>query len=211
MSGVYLLPFTLSLSFANICVGMIIRRTGKYLLIMRLGTCIMTLGFGLFIRLPQHYNWSKIILYQVVAGIGIGPNFQCPLLAVQASSKQGDHAAAASAFNFFNNLSSSVTIVVSTAIFQNGMQEQQSILVYKLGDKVAGLLTGQNAAASVEEIARLPKGDRIVAQEAFLKAMLGMWIIYTVLSSVSMAASAWAKGKVLVKEHKMTETGIEAE
>jgi len=85
------------------------------------------------------------------------------------------------------------------------------MLISKLGEKVAGLLTGQNAAASVEEIVRLPKGERIIAQEALLKAMLGMWIMYTVLSSVSMAVSAWAKGKVLVREHKMTETGIEAE
>lgn len=209
MSGVYLLPFTLSLSVTNICVGLIIRRTGKYLLIMRLGTCVMTLGFGLCISLPQDYHWAKIITYQIVAGMGIGPNFQCPLLAVQASSKQGDHAAAASTFNFFNNLSASVTIVISTAIFQNSMESQRGAL--KLESQVAELLTGQNAAASVEEIAALPSSQRTVAQHAFLKAMLGMWIMYTVFSSFSILSSLCAKDKVLVREHMMTETGIETE
>ena len=211
MSGVHLLPFTLSLCFTNICVGMIIRRTGKYLLIMRLGTCIMTLGFGLLISLPTEHYWPRIIMYQIVAGIGIGPNFQCPLLAVQASSKQGDHAAAASTFNFFNNISASITIVISTAIFQNSMQKQQNELIASLGSQVSELLTGQNAAASVEEVATLPMGQRVTAQGAFWKGMLGMWIMYTVLASLSVASSLCAKDKVLAREHKATETGIEAE
>ncbi|KAH7313054.1 MFS multidrug transporter-like protein [Rhexocercosporidium sp. MPI-PUGE-AT-0058] len=210
-SGVYLLPFTLSLSISNICTGLLIRRTGKYLLFMRLGTCIMTLGFGLFISLPQDYHWAKIIIFQIIAGTGIGPNFQCPLLAVQASSKQGDHATAASTFNFLNNLSASVTIVISTAIFQNSMQSQQKTLVEKIGSQMAELLTGQNAAANVEAIGRLPNAERLVAQRAMLKAMLGMWILYTALAGVSIACSYWAKDKVLAREHTVTETGIEAE
>lgn len=211
MSGIYLLPFTLSLSISNICTGLAIRRTGKYLLFMRLGTCIMTLGFGLFISLPQDYRWAKIIIFQIIAGVGIGPNFQCPLIAVQASSKQGDHATAASTFNFLNNLSASVTIVISTTIFQNSMQSQQKSLVEKLGSQMADLLTGQNAAANVEAIGRLPGVERAVAQKAILRAMLGMWIMYTVLAGVSIACGFCAKDKVLAKEHTVTETGIEAE
>ncbi|KAG4435697.1 hypothetical protein IFR05_008832 [Cadophora sp. M221] len=211
MSGIYLLPFTLSLSISNICTGLAIRRTGKYLLFMRLGTCIMTLGFGLFISLPQDYHWAKIIIFQLIAGVGIGPNFQCPLLAVQASSKQGDHATAASTFNFLNNLSASVTIVISTTIFQNSMQSQQRSLVEKLGAQVAGLLTGQNAAANVEEVGRLPDVERMVAQKAVLRAMFGMWIMYTVLAGVSIGCGFCAKDKVLEREHTVTETGIEAE
>jgi len=211
MSGIYLIPFTISLSVSNVCTGLAIRRTGKYLLFMRLGAIIMTLGFGLFISLPQHYHWAKIITFQIVAGMGIGPNFQCPVLAVQASSKQGDHATAASTFNFLNNLSASVTMVISTAIFQNSMQNQQKSLVEKLGTEMAALLTGQNAAANLEAIELLPTAERAVAHAALLKAMLGMWIMYTCLAGISIACSFCAKGKVLEKEHTITETGIEAE
>ncbi|KAK0102118.1 hypothetical protein ONS96_006082 [Cadophora gregata f. sp. sojae] len=211
MSGIYLLPFTLSLSISNICTGLAIRRTGKYLLFMRLGALIMTLGFGLFISLPQRYDWTKLITFQIVAGIGIGPNFQCPLLAVQASSRQGDHATAASTFNFLNNLSASVTIVISTAIFQNSMQSQQKSLAEKFGSEMADLLTGQDAAANVEAIGMLPEMEREVAQKALLKAMLGMWIMYTCFAGVSIMCSVFAKGKILAKEHTVTETGIEAE
>ncbi|KAL3419175.1 major facilitator superfamily transporter [Phlyctema vagabunda] len=211
MSGVLLLPFTISLSLTNIIAGLVIRRTDKYLLIMRVATCIMALGFGLLISLPQRYQWTKIIIFQIIAGIGIGPNFQCPLLAVQASSQQADHAAAASTFNFLNNLSASCTIVISTAIFQNSMQKQQSVLINELGVDVAELLTGQNAAANLGVIDDLPDIKRVLAHRAFLKAMLGIWIMYAVLAACSILCSLCAKDKVLVKEHKMTETGIESE
>jgi len=211
MSGVYLLPLTLSLSITNCISGLVVRRTGKYLTVMRAATCIMVLGFGLFIDLPQDYQWAKIIIYQIFAGIGIGPNFQCPLLAVQASSQQADHAAAASTFNFFNNLSASITIVASTAIFQNAMQAQQKRLITELGPAVAELLTGRNAAAKIEAIGALPAFQRKIAQEAFLKAMLGMWIMFVVLAAFSIFCSLCVQDKVLSKEHKMTETGIEAE
>jgi hypothetical protein len=135
---------------------------------------------------------------QIVAGIGIGPNFQCPLLAVQASSLQADHAAAASTFNFFNNFSASITIVVSTGIFQNGMQSQQAELIEELGSSVAELLTGRNAAAKIEAIAALPSDQRFVAQRAFLQAMLGMWIMYVVFAALSVLCSLCA-GQVVVE------------
>lgn len=44
----------------------------------------MTLGFGLFIDFDVNSSWAKIIVYQIVAGIGVGPNFQAPLIALQS-------------------------------------------------------------------------------------------------------------------------------
>ena len=211
MSGVYLLPLTLSLCSSNVGGGLLVRKTGKYLLVMRIGGCIMVLGFGLFTQLPVNYHWAKIIIFQIIAGIGIGPNFQCPLLAVQASSPQEDHAVAASTFNFANNLSASINIVISTSIFQNSMQKQHPTLVLQLGHEVAELLTGSNAAANVEAIRALPGGVREIAQKAFLKGMFGMWILYVILASLLLLCSLCVQDKVLSREHKMTETGIEAE
>jgi MFS family permease len=100
-SGIYLIPLTVSLSLVNCGVGFWVSRTGKYILAMRISTLLMALGFGLFISLPDKYEWVKIITYQFIAGAGLGPNFQCPLIAMQAATPQADHAVASSAFNFF--------------------------------------------------------------------------------------------------------------
>jgi hypothetical protein len=210
-SGIYLIPLTVSLSLVNCGVGFWVRRTGKYILAMRISTLLMALGFGLFIDLPDKYEWAKLIIYQLIAGAGLGPNFQCPLIAMQGATPQADHAVASSAFNFFRNLASSITIVISTSIFQNQMQRQHDELVADLGSKVADLLTGVNAAANVGIINELADVPRNVARHAFLKGMLGMWIMYVVLAGLAFLCSLFVVVKVLSKELETTETGLKAE
>lgn len=76
LSGVYLFPLVLSLSAGAIGVGIFIKNVGKYRPPIWFGMTLMTLGFGLFIDLDAHANWPKIIIFQIIAGIGVGPNFQ---------------------------------------------------------------------------------------------------------------------------------------
>lgn len=84
LSGVYLLPQALSLSFLSAFTGVVIKKTGQYLPLIWFGMVLMTLGFGLFIDFDVNSSWAKIIIYQIIAGIGVGPNFQSPLIALQS-------------------------------------------------------------------------------------------------------------------------------
>ncbi|PBP18822.1 major facilitator superfamily transporter [Diplocarpon rosae] len=70
LSGVYLLPFAMSLSITSGFTGVFIKKTGKYLPAIWFGLSFMLLGFGLYIDFPRHPGWAKIIVYQIVAGIG---------------------------------------------------------------------------------------------------------------------------------------------
>lgn len=211
LSGVYILPFALSLTVVNCLTGLLVRLTGTYVTTMRISTLLMALGFGLLIDLPPSYNWAKLIVYQLITGTGIGPNFQCPLVALQASTPQADHAAASSTFNFFRNLSASIAVVVSTAIFQNEMQSQHDGLALHLSTDVVDLLTGANAAANIDVIGTLPETARVLVQLAFLKAMLGIWIMFVILAAAAFVCSLFVRSYVLSEVHKMTETGLEVE
>jgi MFS family permease len=84
LSGVYLLPTALSLSFLSAFTGVFIKKTGQYLPPIWFGLFFMTLGVGLFINLGPNSGWAKIIIYQIIAGVGVGPNFQSPLIALQS-------------------------------------------------------------------------------------------------------------------------------
>lgn len=84
LSGVYLLPQAVALSVFSMMTGIIIRKTGQYLPLIWGGMLAMTLGFGLFINLGVNSSWAKIIVYQIIVGIGVGPNFQAPLIALQS-------------------------------------------------------------------------------------------------------------------------------
>ncbi|TGO83792.1 hypothetical protein BPOR_0592g00020 [Botrytis porri] len=204
LSGVYLLPFALSLSLTSAITG----KTGKYLPPIYFGLVVMTLGFGLFINLPRKATWSKIIIYQIIAGIGVGPNFQSPLIALQTLVKKADIATATATFGFTRNLSTSISVVVGSVVFQNEMQKKSAELIKALGSSVASELSGGDAGASVDIVKDLPTAGREVARDAYWGSLRIMWIIYVVFAALGLAISFAIGQHVLSKEHETTKVGL---
>ena len=54
------------------------------------GLILMTLGYGLFIDIDRTTSLAKLIIYQIIGGLGVGPNFQAPLIALQAQISPRD-------------------------------------------------------------------------------------------------------------------------
>ena len=189
MSGVLLVPFALTLSIGSGVVGIYIRKTGRYLEPIWFGMVVMALGFGLMIDLPLTPGWSRIIIYQTVAGLGAGPNFQSPLIALQSMISPQDIATATATFGFTRNIGTSIAVVVGGVVFQNGMQSQAVTLRTILGDKTAALLSGGTAGANVRIINSLPYAQKVIAREAFRTSLKKMWIVFTCISAFGVVAS----------------------
>jgi EmrB/QacA subfamily drug resistance transporter len=68
LSGVYLFAMVLTFSVTSALTGIFIKKTGKFREPIWFGLFFMTLGYGLFINLPDHAVWSKIIIYQIITG-----------------------------------------------------------------------------------------------------------------------------------------------
>ncbi|PQE20393.1 major facilitator superfamily transporter protein [Rutstroemia sp. NJR-2017a BBW] len=209
LSGVYLLPFALSLSLTSAATGIFIKKTGKYLPPIYFGLIVMTLGFGLYIDLPRGRTWSKIIIYQIIAGIGVGPNFQAPLIALQTLVKKSDIATATATFGFTRNLSTSISVVVGSVVFQNEMQKRYGELLAALGKSAADQLSGGSAGASVGIVAAFPAAGREVARRAFSDSLRIMWIMYVAFAALGLAISFAIGQQVLSKEHEVTKVGLE--
>ncbi|KAL8872454.1 MAG: hypothetical protein Q9174_001924, partial [Haloplaca sp. 1 TL-2023] len=167
LSGVYTFPFVLSLSFVSAAVGVIIKKTGQYLPPIWFGMFFMTLGFGLYIDLPAEPSWSRIIIYQIIAGIGVGPNFQAPLIALQTLVKPRDIATATATFGFTRNIATSVSVVIGGVIFQNGMARRRDTLASGLPADIAENLGGGSAGASTELVQNLPPQQKQVANQVY--------------------------------------------
>lgn len=208
LSGVYLLPFALSLSFTAGATGGFIKKTGKYLPPIWFGLTLMALGFGLFIDLPFRANWAKIIIFQIIAGIGVGPNFQSPLLALQTMIAPRDIATATATFGFMRNLSTSISVVIGGVVFQNEMQKRSGALIAALGPKVASALSGGSAGASVGIVANLPPAQREIARRAFYESLRIMWIMYVAFAVLGLGISFLIAQNVLSKEHGTVKTGL---
>lgn len=210
LSGVYILPYALALSFFSAGVGIVTKKTGKYLPQIIFGMVVMTLGFGLFIDLEARANWAKIILYQIVAGIGVGPNFQSPLIALQSNVEKRDIPAATSTFGFVRQLSTSISVVVGGVIFQNEMQKQYPALLQSLGPELAGQLSGSSAGGSVTVVGSLQGQAGDIARSAYWTGLRTMFILYTVVSGVGLLVSPFIGQRVLTKEHKEYKTGLQS-
>jgi EmrB/QacA subfamily drug resistance transporter len=208
LSGVYLLPFAVALSIMSAGVGVVTKKTGKYLPQIIFGMAVMTLGFGLFIDMDAQANWAKIILFQIVAGIGVGPNFQSPLIAVQSAVDRRDIPSATATFAFIRQLSVSISVVIGGVVFQNEMQKQYPDLLQSLGPELANELSGQSAGGSVTIVASLQGQEGAVAKSAYWNSLRTMYIMYTAMSGLGLALSPLIGQRTLTKEHKDFKTGL---
>ncbi|KAF8853988.1 MFS general substrate transporter [Acephala macrosclerotiorum] len=211
LSGVYLLPLVLALSFTSGATGVFIKKTGKYLPAIYFGLFVMTLGFGLIIDIPLTPGWAKIIIYQIIAGIGVGPNFQAPLLALQSKVAPKDIATATATFGFTRNISTAISVVIGSVVFQNEMQKHYASLVSSLGPALANQLKGGSAGASVGIVSALPPAQREIARQAFWSSLRTMWIMYVAFAGLGLFVSFFIGNQKLTKEHQVIKTGLAEE
>ncbi|TVY89496.1 MFS-type transporter [Lachnellula willkommii] len=211
LSGVYTLAFALSLSLTSVATGVFIKKTGKYLPPIWFGMTIMVLGWGLLIDLDAKANWPKIILFQIVAGIGVGPNFQAPLIALQNFVAPRDIATATATFGFTRSLATAIGVVIGSVVFQNEMQNHSASLVASLGPKLAGTLSGGSAGASVGIVAQLPPAQRVIARLAFFESLRTMWIMFVAFAGFGLLVSLLITKRTLSKEHQVVKTGLAEE
>ncbi|KAJ5692546.1 Efflux pump dotC [Penicillium macrosclerotiorum] len=209
MSGVYTLPMVLSLSIVSAGTGVIMKKTGRYREMIVAGLFFMTLGFGLFIDLKPYASWARIVIFQLIGGIGVGPNFQAPLVAFQANVRPADMATATATFGFVRQLATSMSVVLGTVIYQNIIGQQSGKLIAAIGVERTKIISSSFAGASKELIQSLSQSQREVVLEAFTFALSRMWIFYTAIAGVGLILSLFIRPRELSKTHTVRKTGLE--
>ncbi|KAB8261437.1 major facilitator superfamily domain-containing protein [Aspergillus pseudonomiae] len=212
-SGLMVLPLVVAEGLFSGISGWLIHRTGRYAEQIWIGTVLLTLGTGLFIRLNPASPLVELIIFQVIGGAGSAILFAPPLIALQAMVAQDDTASATAMLGFIRTIAMSVSIVVGGVVFQNSMAGERSRLKSAgLMDEIVEELTGASAAASTEVIKTLndPSKIRTVAS-AFSSSLQNMWIMYTCMAGVAVLASAFIVNQPLSEEHTETRTGLKEE
>jgi MFS family permease len=210
-SGIWTLPFALSIATSSAATGIYIKKTGRYLDCIRFAAFFTALGFGLFIDFPEHRSWPRIILFQIIAGIGIGPNFQSPLIALQNNVAPQDMATMTATFAFVRTLAMSIGLVVGNVIFQNGMEQKGQALAAALGDSAAKMFSGAAAGANVLVVRTFPAAQRVVLQKAFQESIRDIWYWSVGLAACLIIATAFVPFKPLRTQHTVIKTGLDVE
>ena len=211
-SGLLIIPLILAEAITGVAVGLIIHRTGSYLEIIYAGVAFMTIGNGLFVLFSTHTTLAETIIFQVIAGIGAGPGFQAPLIALQAVVDQDDIATATATLGFIRSLATSLSVVIGGVIFQNSMDIRVPSLATpptNLPANIIDLLSKGGAAANVMFAGTIQDPvQKLAVRDAYAWSMRNMWILYTSISALAVVSSAFIKRHHLKQGHVETKTGI---
>lgn len=177
VSGLHLLPLIVSSSLAAACTGVFIQKTGIYLPIMYGAQLLLTLGSGLFMSLSFEKSITKLVIYQIITGVGVGFNMEPPLLVAQATATALDTAAVISTMSFLRSISTAIIVVVGGVLFQGQMAANNHVLSAKLGPDLASYFNGEHATASVEFIATLPADSQDIVRRVYFQSLRAIWIM----------------------------------
>ena len=210
-SAVWFLPLALMMACLAIATGVTIQRTGRYLELIYGGLVLEILAFGLFISFPSYRSWPRIVIFQIIAGLGMGPNFQAPLIAIQSKMAPPDIAAGTSLLSFIRNLSSAISVVIGGVIIQNVMKNhepefQQAGIPQPIINGVISGLSGSSGS-----LATLNDSQRSLVVNAEADSVSKIWIFYTCLLFLGLISSFGIGRTNLSREHVEHKTGLDTE
>ncbi|KAE8154713.1 major facilitator superfamily domain-containing protein [Aspergillus avenaceus] len=186
LSSIHLLPMVLTAAATTIATGTFTQKTGNIVEPIRTGFLITTLGLSLFTNLDEHSSRTKLTIYQIVFGLGLGANYSAPLLAVQRAIQTGDIAIATTTVAFSHQLGSALSLVISGIILQSRVRRQQPRLLAGLGpDATAQLPSPGMQVPSGAFMRTLTGAQRNLVRVVYASSIRPMYHVYVVLSGVA--------------------------
>ncbi|KAG7096588.1 hypothetical protein E1B28_004007 [Marasmius oreades] len=176
-SGIDMLPLSLVSSLVALLSGILMSKFGKYRPLIWGGLAVMTLGYGLMIRLDESSSRAEKVVYLLVAAMGTGCMFQIPTIALQACMPLSEMATSTTAFLLFRNLCGSIGLSVGNVIFANTLRKRlpQDAPGYDTTGKTISELTNQLRDLVFIE----PAGLRQEVLHAYTRSVSLMWIVCT--------------------------------
>ncbi|KAJ6262699.1 hypothetical protein Dda_1255 [Drechslerella dactyloides] len=198
VAGALNVPYAIMLSLGSVVAGLTIAKTGKYKMMLQGGLVVMVAGFASFVDWDRNSGYAKIIIFEIIAGFGCGPNFQAPLIAIHSSIDPQDIGAATGAFSFIRNMASAIGISMGTVIFSNDFIGRIPALMSQITPETARLISGNGAASSTEFVRNLPADQRIPIQDAYAASLRPVWWYFFAIGCAGLVVS------LFVKSHKLS-------
>ena len=209
-SGVLIMPVTICEAVAGMFGGFIMHEFHAYRELILAGTILMTLGTGLYISFGATTSIAKIVIFEIIGGLGCGLLFQPPVIAIQVFTAQDDIATATATQGFIRNMATSFGVVIGGIVFQNSMSQRAGELKRaNIPPDVLRKLSGGDAAANVDIVSKIQDpAQKLVVKQAFAWSIRNMWIFYTCIGALGVVAAIFVKRARLSEEHVETRTGL---
>jgi EmrB/QacA subfamily drug resistance transporter len=151
-AGLTVMPLTLGLVVSSFVAGQLVSRTGKYKVILLIGTAIVFVGYLLMLKLGVTTTRWDVTWRMIILGIGIGPSLPIYTLAIQNAVNPREVGAATSSSQFFRQIGSTVGVAVFGTILA-------SVLATQLPKYMPEQLRGSSAGSMTLNLGQLESGN----------------------------------------------------
>ncbi|KAL1742378.1 major facilitator superfamily domain-containing protein [Schizophyllum fasciatum] len=123
-AGVRMIPFSLGAALMSAVSGIIVSKTGDYRWLMMITYAVFCLGYGLMTMLDDKSSNAVKEILPLIAALGLGANFQTPLIALQAAMPIKDMATSTGAFAFIRTIGGTVGVSIGQTIFTSTLNQK---------------------------------------------------------------------------------------
>jgi EmrB/QacA subfamily drug resistance transporter len=148
-AGVTLIPLSLGLAAGSVVAGQLVSRYGHYRLLMLIGTVILLAGVFLLSRMTAATPQSRIFVYMILCGIGLGPTLPLYTLAIQNAVQVSRLGQATSMSIFFRQIGGTIGVAIMGAVFAAGLTASLST-VFPAGQAWSANFSTSTEAAQLE-------------------------------------------------------------
>ncbi|PYH88018.1 MFS general substrate transporter, partial [Aspergillus ellipticus CBS 707.79] len=208
MSGVYLLPLVLALATSSGLAGFVLRKTGKCKPAIVFGMVFTAIGYALFTDLKPYASWGRVIGFQILAGMGIGPNFQATLVALQGNVRKTEVGRCTAGFSFVRQMAAAVGVVLGEVVYGAGVGGQIGVLRAAVGETLAAEVV--QAATAVEGIlAELGTAEKRVVLGVLVGALKWVWVLFAGAAGVGVLVALGLRDRGLGEGKEAGVEGVE--
>ncbi|KZT25859.1 MFS general substrate transporter [Neolentinus lepideus HHB14362 ss-1] len=173
MAGIKTMAYSFVSAMLASIAGLLVARTGKYRMILWCSWAVMTLGYGLMIRLNEKTSIALQEIYILIAALGVGPLFQVPLLVLQAAMPVKDMAMSTATFNLLRTIGGTIGISIGDAIYATDLQRRlRSISGYHPSERKASSIT-----SSSNVLQPIQLRNEVFA--AYTRSLSLIWVVMT--------------------------------
>lgn len=123
-AGIDLFGLSYSISLIAVAAGILVKKTGKYLISLYVGWILTIIGAGLLTTLRADSNFGKAIGFQLVIGSGVGITYVVSLFPILASIPVTQTAPAMALYVFSRNFGYIWGVTAGGAIIQNELKKK---------------------------------------------------------------------------------------
>jgi len=202
-SGLLLAPFAFTCAVSTLAAGQITDRWGGYKALPLTGMVFLGVGYGLLGTITGTTSAAEVMVFAMIAGVGVGFVMQTLLYVVQRSSSVRDIGVATSTVMLFRVLGSSLGVAVLGSAFT-------SSLTSEVDKRLPGFPTSEIQGAP-QKIAAMAPDVQQHLQDAFAISLGTAFKVAVPFMVVGFVAVAFIPGRKVRARMAETPTILSAE